>query len=83
VTSAYDVNNATTPGSPQYYIQLMGTGRADNPLGTRENADTGNYGSGAAPDNVAYYRITARSSAPADLSGRSIVVLQSTVKRPF
>jgi type IV pilus assembly protein PilX len=83
VTSTYDVNDATTPGLPQYQVQLMGTGRADNELGTRENADAGNYGGGGAPDNVAYYRVTARSSDPADLDGRSIVVLQTTVKRPY
>jgi type IV pilus assembly protein PilX len=83
VTTDYDVNDAKTPGTPQYYIQLMGTGRADNVLGTRENADTGNYGSGAAPDNVAFYRVTARSSDPADVAGRAIVVLQATFKRPY
>lgn len=85
VTTAFDINNANTPGIPQYQVQFMGTGRAENSMGTGENADTTNYGSGAPPDNVAYYRITARSSSPvaAVLGERSIVVLQSTVKRPY
>jgi type IV pilus assembly protein PilX len=83
VAAAYDVNNTTTPGSPQFHIAFVGTGRADNTFGTDANADAGNYGGANAPDNVAYYRVTARSSAPADLSGRAIVVLQTTVRRPF
>ncbi len=85
VSAIFDVNSAMTPGVPQYTVQFMGTGRADNDMGTAENADTGNYGSGSAPDNVAYYRITSRSSdpTPAVLGERSIVVLQATVKRPF
>lgn len=83
VVSTYDVNDTSTPGVPQYHIAFMGTGRAENTFGTRDNADSGNYGSGAAPDNVAYYRVTARSTAPSLLDGRSIVVLQTTVRRPY
>jgi type IV pilus assembly protein PilX len=80
VSATYDVNVAATEGVPQYYIAFMGTGRSESNLGQSENADAGNYGTGSAPDNVAYYRVTARSSAP-DTSGRAIVVLQTTVKR--
>jgi type IV pilus assembly protein PilX len=83
VPTAFDVNDARTPGTPQYHIQFMGTGRAENSLGTSANADATNYGTQTLPDNVAFYRVTARSSNPADLSGRSIVVLQSTVRRPI
>jgi type IV pilus assembly protein PilX len=83
VAPDYDVNDTKTPGVPQYQIQFMGTGRADNNMGTHENADTGNYGSSAPPDNVAFYRVTGRSSDPADVGERSIVVLQTTVKRPY
>jgi type IV pilus assembly protein PilX len=83
VGATYDVNDSTTPGSPQYYIAFVGTGRAENSFGTNDNADTGNYGTANAPDNVAYYRVTARSSDPADLAGRAIVVLQTTVRRPL
>jgi type IV pilus assembly protein PilX len=83
VGTVYDVNDSNTPGVPQYTIEFMGTGRADNNMGTRENADAGNYGSGAPPDNVAFYRVTARNANPTQLNGRSIVVLQTTVKRPY
>jgi type IV pilus assembly protein PilX len=83
VVAAYDVNDANTPGTPQYHIQFVGTGRAESALGTSANADATNYGTQTLPDNVAFFRVTARSSNPADLSGRSIVVLQSTVRRPI
>lgn len=83
VGGTYDVNNDKTPGTPQYFIQFMGTGNEQNNLGLDANADYGNYGNSYPPDNVAYYRVTARSSAPADAGDRSIVVLQSTVKRAF
>jgi type IV pilus assembly protein PilX len=81
VDANHDVNSDNTPGTPEYFIQFMGTGSADNSLGLNANADYANYGSSYPPDNVAYYRVTARSSAPADTGDRSIVVLQSTVKR--
>ena len=83
VAAAFDVNDARTPGIPQYHIAFMGTGQADNSMGTRENAETTNYGAGAPPDTVALYRVTARSSDPTLLAGRSIVVLQTTVRRPY
>lgn len=83
VGGTYNVNNDKTPGTPQYFIQFMGTGNAQNNLGLESNADYGNYGNSYPPDNVAYYRVTARSSAPADAVDRSIVTLQSTVKRAF
>jgi type IV pilus assembly protein PilX len=83
VGGIYDVNDGNTPGTPQYFIQFMGTGNAENSLGLDANADYGNYGNSYPPDNVAYYRVTARSSAPADTGDRSFVVLQSTVKRAF
>lgn len=86
VGSVYDVNNDKVPqGAPQYFIQFMGTGNAQNALGLDANADYGNYGNSYPPDNVAYYRVTARSSAPnvAQSNDRALVVLQSTVKRSF
>lgn len=83
VPAIYDVNDATTPGSPQYQVQYIGTGTSESALDTGANADTTNYGSATLPDNVAFYRVTARSSNPEDLDGRSIVVLQSTVQRPL
>jgi type IV pilus assembly protein PilX len=85
VPELYDVNTALTPGVPEYHISFMGTGRSESNLGQAENADAANYGSSAPPDNLAYYRVTARSSDPteADSDGRAIVVLQTTVKRSF
>src|SRR5688572_6865077 len=70
VGGSYNVNNDKTPGTPQYFIQFMGTGNAENQLGLDANADYGNYGNSYPPDNVAYYRVTARSSAPADAADR-------------
>jgi type IV pilus assembly protein PilX len=84
VGSTHNVNSEKTPGEPEYLIQFMGTGSAESSLGLDANADQILYDNGYAPDtNVAYYRVTARSSAPADVGDRSIVVLQSTVKRPY
>lgn len=83
VDTLHDVNNDKTPGTPEYFIQFMGTGNAENALGLEANADYANYGNSYPPDNVAFYRVTARSSAPADAGDRSIVTLQSTVKRAF
>ncbi|MBL8265211.1 PilX N-terminal domain-containing pilus assembly protein [Steroidobacter sp.] len=81
VDDLHNVNSSKSDGRPEYLIQFMGTGRAENNLGLDANADYGNYGTPYPPDNVAFYRITARSSAPADAVDRSMVVLQSTVKR--
>jgi type IV pilus assembly protein PilX len=83
VGSVYDVNDAKTPDTPQYTVQLMGTGNSENNLGLNANADYNNYGNSYPPDNVAYYRVTARSSNPATVDDRSLVVLQTTVKRSY
>lgn len=83
VDAIYDLNAGNTPGTPQYYVQFVGTGQATSVLDTAANANTANYGTAGLPDNVAYYRVTARSSDPAELDGRSIVVLQTTVQRPL
>jgi hypothetical protein len=82
-TAPTPVNDAATPGTPQYQVQYIGTGRAESALDTGSNSDALNYGTATLPDNVAFYRVTARSSAPADLNGRSIVVLQTPVQRPL
>lgn len=83
VPAVDDINDGLTPGTPQYHIQFMGTGSSPSSIGLDANADFGNYGSTYPPDNVAYYRVTVRSSNPTDSDGRSIVVLQSTVKRAY
>jgi len=81
VPDVNNVNNDKTPGRPQYFIQFMGTGSAESDYGQDANAGSGSYGEGGTGAMVAYYRITARSSSPADVSDRAMVVLQSTVKR--
>lgn len=83
VPGTYDVNNALTLGIPQYQIHLIGTGTANNTYDTGANANSANYGGNSAPDNVAYYRVTARSSDPTLSGDRAIVVLQTVVRRPF
>lgn len=83
VSAARVVNADRSPGTPQYLIQFMGSGVAPDTLGLDDNADFANYGSTYPPANVAFYRVTARSSDPEDSEERSIVVLQSTVKRAF
>lgn len=82
VDSSHDVNSDRTPGTPEYFIQFMGTGPAQSSFDLEANADSAAYGA-TIYQGVAYYRITARSSAPADAADRSIVVLQSTVKRAY
>jgi type IV pilus assembly protein PilX len=81
VADTHNVNNDRTPGRPEYFIQYMGTGTEDNKYGLGDNADAGMYGSPPGKITVAFYRVTARSSAPDDAGDRSYVVLQSTVKR--
>jgi type IV pilus assembly protein PilX len=83
VGGTYNVNSGLTAGVPQYQIHLIGTGTAEDSFGTSSNANTANYGSNAGPDNVAFYRVTARSSNPVLSGGRAIVVLQTIVRRPF
>jgi type IV pilus assembly protein PilX len=81
VDDAHDVNTDRTPGRPEYFIQFMGTGTEDNQYDLGANADSAMYGSCCPKDTVAFYRVTARSSAPGEAGDRSIVMLQSTVKR--
>jgi type IV pilus assembly protein PilX len=78
-----NVNNDKTPGRPEYFIQYMGEGAGQSPLALEEMLGAGSYSevNNSGPVIVRYYRITARSSSPIDVSDRSIVVLQSTVKR--
>jgi type IV pilus assembly protein PilX len=78
-----NINGDKTPGRPQYFIQFLGTGSGESEYGLDANAGTGSYSEAgnSAPVSVAFYRITARSSSPTDVRDRSLVVLQSTVKR--
>jgi type IV pilus assembly protein PilX len=83
VPSAYQVNSASAPGQPQYFIQLVFKGKAAADLGLDANADFANYGNNYASDDAMFYRVTARSSTPTAAGDRSIVVLQSTVRRIY
>jgi type IV pilus assembly protein PilX len=83
VTGPRNVNSAITPGTPQYTVQFISTGQAEGNLGQEANAECGNYGNPCPPDNVAYYRVTTRSSNPTDGADRAIVVLQSTYRRAY
>jgi type IV pilus assembly protein PilX len=83
VGGAYNVNSTMTAGIPQYQIHLIGTGTAEGSFGASSNANSANYGSNSGPDNVAFYRVTARSSNPVLSGGRAIVVLQTIVRKPF
>lgn len=82
VDEDHDVNSGKTPGTPEYFIQFMGTGPAQSSFDLEANAESAAYGA-VTSQGVAFYRVTARSSAPADAADRSIVVLQSTVKRAY
>lgn len=83
VPDVYKVNSGRAPGDPQYVIQLVGKGKSGGDLGLDANADFGNYGNNYASDDALYFRVTARSSAPAASGDRSLVVLQSTVRRIY
>lgn len=83
VDGAFNVNSTLASGVPQYQIHLIGTGTAVNSYGASDNANTANYGSNGNIDNVAFYRVTARSSNPALSGGRAIVVLQTMVRKPY
>jgi type IV pilus assembly protein PilX len=83
VAGTYNINSGVSAGVPQYQIHLIGTGTASNSFGTSDNANSANYGNNGSPDNVAFYRVTARSSDPTVSGDRAIVVLQTTVRRPF
>jgi type IV pilus assembly protein PilX len=83
VSAAHEMNAISTPGTPQYTVQFLASGPAEGNFGVDANADYASYGSPYPPDEVAYYRVTTRSSNPSDAAGRAIAVLQSTYKRAF
>src|SRR5690606_36373748 len=43
VDEEHDVNGAKTPGTPEYFIQFIGTGSSENNLDLDANADYASY----------------------------------------
>ena len=78
-TSDDDVSSA---GTPQYYIQNLGSTGGIAELGSERSANDDAYESmGKAASGATLYRITARSSNPEDSKNRALVVLQATIKK--
>lgn len=78
-TSDDDVSSA---GTPQYYIQNLGSTGGLAELGSERSANDDAYESmGKAASGATLYRITARSSNPEDSKNRALVVLQATIKK--
>ena len=78
-TSEDDVSSA---GTPQYYIQNLGSTGGIAELGSERSANDDAYESmGKAASGATLYRITARSSNPEDSKNRALVVLQATIKK--
>ncbi len=81
ISADYKVNTAITAGTPQFYIQLMGSSTGTSQMGVDNNINNSQYGVNTSTIVENYYRITARSSNPAAVTDRAVVVLQTTVKR--
>ncbi|AUN95482.1 pilus assembly PilX family protein [Pseudazoarcus pumilus] len=82
-TAAFTVNEGIGSGTPQYFIEIVGDGAIDDPLGQSSSYNCLQDGDSCATADVRYYRITARSHNPATvgLENRALVVLQATVQR--
>jgi len=81
IDASFAVNTSVLQGTPQYHIELMGSGNGASQLGQQNSANAAQYGFNGGTPTEQYYRVTARSSNPAAAQDRSVVVLQSTVKR--
>lgn len=83
VGAAYVVNEGSSIGSAQYHIQIVNDAAIADELGETSSANNKQYGSGAGAPTERFYRVTARSHDPtvANSDTRSIVVLQTTVRR--
>lgn len=81
ISSDFLINETTQIGIPQYHIQLVGRGETGVSFSQYNSANNMQYGVNPGIFNEQYYRITARSTNPANAQGRAIVVLQTTVKR--
>ncbi|MGH8118782.1 MAG: pilus assembly PilX family protein [Rhodanobacteraceae bacterium] len=77
--SAYSVGPVAAM-QPQYVVQYMGTFVAPEPK-IRQIGGQTKYGAGQSQQSFAdYYRISARSGDPAQVTGRAVVTLQSTFR---
>lgn len=82
VTNAFATNTGTSAGTAQYLIQIMGEGASEDELGLNSSANLAQYGGGGGLPQARFYRVTARSHAPAaGVANRAIVVLSTTVRR--
>ncbi len=74
--------SAVAAGQPQYVIENMGQWPdPNNNVGFNQTANAAQYGAQGASTASVYYRITARSSDPANVGDRAIVTLQAMVKQ--
>lgn len=84
-SSAPNTTLVSSKSSPQYYIERIGLTGGIGELGRERSANDDTYeGRGESASNSAnamLFRITARSSDPAKVKNRSIVVLQTTIKK--
>lgn len=83
VLPPFDVNDGVTAGAAQYHIEIMGDGTTEDEIGQSSSYNCKQYGGSCGTPTVRHYRITARSHDPttAGIGNRSLVVLQTTVRR--
>lgn len=69
-------------GQPQYVIENMGNWYDPNTsTGYNQSANAHNYGAQGVSTTAVYYRVTARSGAPATTGNRAVVTLQAMIKQ--
>ncbi len=74
--------SAVAAGAPQYVVENMGSWQdPTSDTGFNQSANSHNYGVNGGSTTAIYYRITARSSDPATVGNRAVVVLQTIVKQ--
>ncbi|WP_305804941.1 PilX N-terminal domain-containing pilus assembly protein [Stenotrophomonas sp. YIM B06876] len=70
---------AISAGAPQYYIEYFGKRDSTDTLSLGSSANANQYGGGGGVQLESFYRITARSSDPAQAADRALVVLKSNI----
>lgn len=68
------------PGQPQYVVQFLGLFPDTAVTDVKQVSNCAGYGSCVQPGYYNFYRVTARSSAPAG-NGRAVVTVQSVFRR--